>query len=267
MAINAHVGQYQEGSSLLHKLDPRVKLVGALLFMISCFFITSPVSLLLACAATYGMVYLSEISPRLLIKQIKPLAIFLVFTSLINLFFVSDGTLLIHIGPLAVHTGGLAAALLYTIRFVLLLIAGELLMFTTTPIALADAAERLLSPLERIGVPVGQGVLILLIALRFVPTLGREVTHIVDAQTARGADLENKHPIAYARACVPLIVPLFASALRHAENLGRAMDARCYTGEKRTHYHVMRINPNVDYPALALVVLYIVLLLALKILL
>ncbi len=129
-----------------------------------------------------------------------------------------------------------------------------------TPVALADAAERLLSPLERLGVPVGQGALVLSIALRFVPTLSQEAEHIVAAQTARGADLENKGALAYARACVPLIVPLFASALRHADNLGRAMDARCYTGGERTHYHVMRLDAHRDAPAIAALAAYILLL-------
>ena len=113
------------------------------------------------------------------------------------------------------------------------------------------------------GVPVRQGTLVLSIALRFVPTLSQEAEHIVAAQTARGADLENKGALAYARACVPLIVPLFASALRHAENLGRAMAARCYTGCERTHYHVMRLVARRDAPVIAALALYLAALIAL----
>ena len=160
-------------------------------------------------------------------------------------------------GPLHIHWSGVHAAVLYTARFFLLLLAGSLLTLTTTPVALTDAAEYLLAPLERVGVPVRQGTLVLSIALRFVPTLSQEAEHIVAAQTARGADLENKGALAYARACVPLIVPLFASALRHAENLGRAMDARCYTGGERTHYHVMRLVARRDAPAIAALALYL----------
>ncbi len=153
-------------------------------------------------------------------------------TSVVNLFFVQTGGIALAMGPLRIHWGGVEAAVLYTVRFFLLLVAGSLLTLTTTPVALADAAERLLSPLERLGVPVGQGALVLSIALRFVPTLlsialrfvptlSQEAEHIVAAQTARGADLENKGALAYARACVPLIVPLFASALRHADTPSR----------------------------------------------
>ena len=126
------------------------------------------------------------------------------------------------------------------------------------------AAEKLLAPLERAGVPVRQGTLVLSIALRFVPTLSQEAENIVAAQTARGADLENKGALAYARACVPLIVPLFASALRHADNLGRAMDARCYTGGTRTHYHVMRLDPRRDGAACLALALYLAALVALR---
>ena len=251
MALRASIGQYYSADSPVHRLDPRVKLLGTVVFMVSCFFVSSLPTLLLAALAVGGAVACSHVPARRLLSQVRPIALFLVVTSLA-----------LSMGPLHIHWSGVHAAVLYTARFFLLLLAGSLLTLTTTPVALTDAAEYLLAPLERVGVPVRQGTLVLSIALRFVPTLSQEAEHIVAAQTARGADLENKGALAYARACVPLIVPLFASALRHAENLGRAMDARCYTGGERTHYHVMRLVARRDAPAIAALALYLAALIA-----
>lgn len=267
MALRASIGSYYSADSPVHRLDPRVKLVDTLAFMVSCFFVDSPVTLVLAAAVTAGAIRAARVPVRRLFSQIKPIALFLVVTSLFNLFFVQTGAVVIALGPLSVHAGGLEAAALYTLRFLLLVLAGSLLTLTTTPTALTDAAEQLFSPLERIGVPVRKAALVLAIALRFVPTLSREAENIIAAQTARGADLENKGAFAYARACVPLVVPLFASGLRHADNLARAMDARCYTGGNRTHYHAMRLDPLRDIPAITLLAAYIVLLIAARALL
>ena len=266
MAIRASIGQYYSADSPIHRLDPRVKLVGTVAFMVSCFFVGDLATLALAAGGVGVAIALSRVPARRLLAQLKPIALFLVVTSLINLFLVQDGSVALQLGPIAIHWGGIEAAVLYTARFFLLLLAGSLLTLTTPPVALADATQSLLGPLERVGVPVGQATLVLSIALRFVPTLSREAEHIVAAQTARGANLENKGAIAYARACVPLIVPLFASALRHADNLGRAMDARCYTGGERTHYHVMRLEPRRDLPAVCALALYLAALAALSIL-
>lgn len=258
MALRASIGQYYSSDSPMHRLDPRVKLMGTLIFMVSCFFVGSLPSLALAFIAVAAAIRCAHVPTRRLLSQIRPILLFLIITSVINLFYVRSGNVALAVGPILVYWGGVEAAVLYTARFFLLLLAGSLLTLTTTPVALTDAAENLLSPLERFGVPVGQATLILSIALRFVPTLSREAEHIVAAQTARGADLEDKGAFGYARACVPLIVPLFASALRHAENLGRAMDARCYTGGKRTHYHVLRLVPRRDLPAIGLLALYLI---------
>ncbi len=257
MALRVSIGQYYSADSPIHRLDPRVKLVAALTFMVSCFFVHTPAALALTSATVLVAVAAAHVPARRLLAQLKPIALFLVLTSLINLLFVRTGALLLTLGPLAMYSGGVEAAALYTLRFLLLLVAGSLLTLTTTPVSLADAAERLLKPLEALGVPVGQGVLIFTIALRFVPTLSQEARNIVAAQTARGADLECANALAYARACVPLVVPLFAGALRHAENLGRAMDARCYTGQARTHYHVLRLQAKRDLPAVAALIAYL----------
>ena len=262
MALRASIGQYYSASSPIHRLDPRVKVVAALAFMASCFFVGSAPALALAACALALVAVRSNVPVRTMISQIKPLVLFLVITSVVNLVFVQTGPVAFQLGPLTIHADGVSAALLYTARFFLLLIAGSLLTLTTTPVALTDAAESLLAPLERLGVPVRQGTLVLSIALRFVPTLSQEVENVISAQAARGADLEGKGALAYARACVPLVVPLFASALRHAENLGRAMDARCYTGAARTHYHVMRLNARRDGMAILGLVIYLMAIIA-----
>ena len=258
MALRVSIGQYYSADSPVHRLDPRVKLALALTYMVSCFFVANPAMLVLSGVAAIALVKLARVPVGLLLRSVRPIMFFLAFTSVFNLLFVQAGHVLVTLGPLAVTDGGVWAAVLYTLRFLFLLLVGALLMCTTTPIALTDAAESLMAPLVRLGVPVHDVALIMSIALRFVPTLSREAENIVAAQTARGADLENKGALAYARACVPLVVPLFASALRHAENLGRAMDARCYTdGAHRTRYHVLRFEPARDGVAVGIAVLYL----------
>lgn len=258
------IGRTCAADSPIHRLDPRVKLVMALIYMVSCLFVNSPATLALAGAAVCIAARLSRIPMASLCAQLKTLALFLALTSIINLFFVRTGTLIAAVGPVALYTGGVAAAALYTLRFLFLLAAGSLLALTTTALTLADAIGRLLAPLERLGMPVNQAVLILSIALRFAPTLAREASNIRAAQTARGAGLEQMRGLARLRACVPLAVPLFASALRHADNLARAMDARCYTGGERTHYHVMQLSLRRDVPALLALAIYLAALVLLR---
>ena len=261
MALRVSIGQYYSVDSPIHRLDPRVKLVAALAYMVGCLFVHGPASLAIATVAAVLAVRAARVPLGRLVSQVKPVLFFLIVTGLFNLFAVGTGPLLAQVGPVAIHAGGLSAAVLYTMRFFLLLLVGGLLMLTTTSTALCDAFEALCRPLERLGAPVGQAALVLSIALRFVPALSREVDNLVVAQTARGANLEGKGPLAFARACLPLVVPLFASSLRHAENLGRALDARCYTGGAgRTHYRELRLEPRRDLPFCAATALYLVLL-------
>lgn len=263
MAHRVSIGCYYSVDSPIHRLDPRVKLVAAAAFMISCFFVHSAATLALAAVAIGTVIVCARIPFAHLLQQIRPIALFLLVTSLINVFFVHTGQPLLRIGPLQIYTDGISFAFLYTIRFFLLLMTGSLLMLCTTATALTDAAQKLLSPLEHLGAPVSQVTLVLSIALRFVPILAQEADNIIAAQTARGANLEGRGAIAYVRACVPLVVPLFASALRHADNLARAMDARCYTGSTgRTSYHVMKCVPCRDGVFIALFALYLVALIA-----
>ncbi len=264
MALRVSIGQYYTADSPLHRIDPRAKLVATIAFMVSCLMVQSPATLAVALITVGAAAAASRVPAGRLLAQVRPLAIFLAVTSLINLFFIQTGDIVATLGPVTLYAGGVEAAVLYTVRFFLLLVAGSLLMLTTTPVGLTDALVWLLRPLERLGVSAGETALIISIALGLVPVLSQEARDIVSAQTARGADLEDKGPIAYARACVPLLVPLFTSALRHAENLGRAMEARCYTGSAgRTHYHELRFKPRRDLPFILLVAAYLVALAAL----
>lgn len=259
MALRVSIGQYYSVDSPVHRLDPRVKLVTTLVYMASCLAVTGPAPLALAAAAVLAATATARVPLGRLLGRARPLAVFLALTALINLLSIRTGSVVWVCGPLAIHTGGVETALLYTVRFALLLLAGSLLLFTTTPVALADALGSLLAPLARRGVPVDRALTVLSVALRFVPTLAREADNLVSAQTARGAALETAGPAAYLRACIPLAAPLFASALRHADNLGRAMDARCYTGEGPcTRYRVLALDARRDGPAIAAVALYLV---------
>ena len=192
MALRVSVGQYYSADSPIHELDPRAKVALTLVYMVSCFFVANPAMLALSGAFVFAAIAASRVPVRLLLRSVRTIMFFLVFTSVFNLFFVQTGQVLLSAGPVAFTYDGVWAAALYTLRFLFLLLMGALLMCTTTPIALTDAAEDLLAPLARLGLPVHDAALIMSIALRFVPTLSREAENIVAAQTARGADLENK---------------------------------------------------------------------------
>lgn len=265
MALRASIGQYYSANSAIHRLDPRAKLVATVAFMVSCF------------CALLGRTRHGGSCRGLMRRSGKraggPAAIpnqahcaFPLYHIVYQPVFVQTGQELVGFGPIRIFSGGVEAAILYTVRFFCCLSQDLCLCSPPRPRRL-PMARQTTRPLECLGVPVSQGALVLSIALRFVPTLAQEADNIVAAQTARGADLENKGALAYARACVPLVVPLFASALRHADNLGRALDARCYTGgASRTHYHEMRFSPRADGPFAAACLAYLAALCAINLL-
>ena len=263
MTPSVRMGQCDPGASPAQRLDPRVKLVACVLFMAGAFLVDDAATLAWAAIAVGAAVAASRVRARRLLAQIRPLVVFFVLTSLINLFFIRTGEVVWAAGPVTIHADGARGAVLYTARFFLLLVAGALLMRTTTPLALADALERLLRPFARFGVKPTQVAMVFTLALRFVPTLSQEARTIVAAQSARGAQWELMGPVAYARACVPLLVPLFTSALRHAAHLGRAMEARAYTGEARTHLRPLRLRLTPDGAFCAAMACYLVILVAL----
>lgn len=266
MARRISLGSYYAAVSPIHALDPRVKIAITLLYMVSCLIARGAPALALATLLALATCTLARIPLGRFARQLRPLAAVLVVTSLVNLLFADVGDVVAAWGPFAIRTAGIEAAVLYTVRFLLMFAMGSLLMLTTTPTAIADGLRGLLAPLERFGVPVGEAAMVVSIALRFVPTLARDARAITTAQTARGADLAGRGPIAYVRACIPLATPLFTGAMRHAENLGRAMDARGYTGSaERTCWHEPRLDSRRDGAAIAVAAICLVAILALSV--
>lgn len=267
MAIRASIGQYFTGDSPIHRLDARVKICAALALMAGTVLAEDAPALVLSALVVCCAVAISRVPAARFFRQTRAFAAFFIVTALASLVLTQTGRPVASVGVLEIRTGGIAAAGLYTVRFLLLLLSGELLMAVTPPTQLTDGLEALMRPLERLGAPTGQIALTLSIALRFVPTLSSEAESIVSSQAARGADIEGRWGPAYARACLPLIVPLFASAIRHADALGRAMDARCYTpGPGRTHLHAMHLDARRDGPFIAAAGFYLAAALILKIL-
>ncbi|MBQ7836256.1 MAG: energy-coupling factor transporter transmembrane protein EcfT [Clostridia bacterium] len=234
-------GQYCEGSSFLHKLDPRWKLVLAVLYIVTIFLCKNVFSFVLVGVTAVGLVLLSEIKPVLILRSLKPLIMIICITAVINIFWLKGETLLWQFGPVSIYLEGIFNALLIVVRVVLLVAVTTLVLtYTTTPIALTDGLEQLLAPLARIKLPVHEFSMMMTIALRFIPTLLEETEKIMNAQRARGADFSTGSLAKRAKALVPILIPLFISAFRRAEELAIAMECRCYTGgEGRTRMNVL----------------------------
>ena len=248
---------------LIARLDPRAKMVCFLMLMVTSFFIGTGPQLILGTLVTLAIIMAARISPLKLVKSVSGLLALLVLVALLNLLVARDGTALTRWGPLVITDQGLWAALVYTCRFGLVLILGAILLMTTTPTQMTDAFESLLSPLGKLGVHTSEISLVLSLALRFIPTLVREMQSIREAQAARGGSIESGSLSRRARAMAAIIIPVFAAALRHADNLGQALDARSYQGGKgRTHYRVSRMY-GIDYGFVTLVAVYFVLLVVL----
>ena len=226
------IGQYYPAESRIHKLDPRVKIVCTLLFLISLFLFNSLLGY--ACATIFlaGCIKLSKVPLSFILKGIKPLIMLLLITVLFNLFLTPQGDVLFQIWILKVTEGGLRQAVYMAVRLIYLIIGSSLMTFTTTPNALTDAIEKLLQPLNYIRVPVHEIAMMMSIALRFIPILLEETDKIMKAQMARGADFENGGLLKKIKSMVPLLVPLFVSAFRRADDLAMAMEARCYHGSQ-----------------------------------
>lgn len=242
MAFKLKVGQYYEAASPIHALDARVKLCCALASLITLFCAGNVAQLMLGAAFTLGVVAASRVPASRVAASVKPLVFFLGVLSLFNLIFVQTGDELLVAGLLRITTGGVWAAVLYTVRFALALMLGSLILLTTTPTALSDAFDSMLSPLARLGLPAHELAMVFSLMLRFVPTIADETSAILDAQAMRGGGFDEGGPVRRVRAIVPVVVALLASGLRHADGLARALDARCYEGgEGRTRLHEQRV--------------------------
>lgn len=229
------IGQFFPGKSIVHRLDARIKLLLTVMFIIMLFMADTFLGLLIG-VLFIGLAYIvSSIPIKMILKSVKPIVPLIVLTAILNLFFISDGDVLVHWWIFKITTGSLQTAVFMVIRIIALIVGTSLLTYTTSPIALTDAIERILSPLKKIKLPVHEVAMMMTIALRFIPTLVEETDKITMAQKARGADMESGSILKRAKALVPILIPLFVSAFRRAEELAMAMECRCYHGgEGRT---------------------------------
>ncbi len=249
------IGQYFPGDTIIHRLDPRVKLISVFLFIISLFFVKNFYPYIFVLGYILTIVYLSKIPIKYILKGLKPLIFIISITFFINLF-MTKGEILFYIGPLVVTKEGLSQAVFMAIRLIFLVTGTSLLTLTTSPIALTDGIESLLSPLKSIGLPAHELAMMMTIALRFIPTLLEETDKIMKAQMARGADFESGNIINRAKSLVPLLVPLFINAFRRADELATAMEARCYRGgDNRTRLNELRFK-RIDIAALGAITLF-----------
>ena len=245
MMKNITMGQYYPVDSWVHRLDPRTKILLTVAMIVAVFLVKSMVGYGLILGFMYLGSKLSSIPFKMLVKGVKPLRFILILTFLLNLFFNNGTTMLINWGFLKISYEGVSQAVHYSLRLVFLVLGTSLMTLTTSPIALSDGIEMLLSPLKKIHFPAHELAMMMSIALRFIPTLMEEADKIMKAQMARGADFESGNLLARAKAMVPLLVPLFVSAFRRAGDLAMAMESRCYHGgENRTRLRVLKITKN-----------------------
>ena len=241
------LGQYFPGNSLIHRLDPRTKLIVMVLYIVALFMAASWVSYGICFAFLVTCIAVSKIPLKSIVTGMKPLVFILVFTGVLNIFFTAGETVLLSLGFLTITLEGLVRAFFMVIRILMLISCTFLLTYTTSPIALTDGLESLMNPLKKIGVPVHELSMMMCIALRFIPTLIEETDKIMSAQKARGADFESGNLLERVQALVPILVPLFISAFRRADELATAMECRCYHGgDGRTKMKLLRYHGE-DY--------------------
>ena len=237
------LGQYFPGNSIIHRLDPRTKLIMLVVYIVALFTAKGWVAYGLLFAGLVWVIKISTIPVKSIVKGMKPLVMILIFTGLLNLFFTQEGALLVDFWIIKIYSGGLSRAAMMVIRILMLITCTFLLTYTTSPIALTDGLEALMNPLKKIGVPVHELSMMMCIALRFIPTLIEETDKIMCAQKARGADFENGSLMDRAKALIPILVPLFISAFRRADELATAMECRCYQGgQGRTKMKLLRYH-------------------------
>lgn len=251
------LGQYFPGESVIHRLDARFKIILTTLFIVMLFVTQKALGLAVGGVFCLFAITLSRIPAKMFVKSIKPIVPILIFTSLLNLLFINKGTVLFAWKFIHITQGGIQTSVFMVIRIIFLIAGTSLLTYTTSPIQLTDAIERLLSPLKKLHVPVHELAMMMTIALRFIPTLIEETDKIMAAQKARGADLESGSLMQRAKALIPILIPLFVSAFRRAEELATAMECRCYRGgEGRTRLRQMQSGAR-DYIALGVTCVFL----------
>lgn len=250
------LGQYFPGSSIVHRIDPRFKIIITVIFIAMLFIGSSPVCLEVGAVFCAMAVLLSQIPFKMILKSLKPIVLIMIFTSILNLFLITKGTPLFEWKFIKITDNGVYTSIFMVIRIVLLIAGTSLLTYTTSPIALTDAIERLLSPLKKLKFPVHDLAMMMTIALRFVPTLIEETEKIMSAQKARGVEMDGGKLLDRIKSVIPIIIPLFISAVRRAGELATAMECRCYHGgEGRTKMRQLKFGVT-DCLALALSIFF-----------
>lgn len=250
------LGQYYPARSIIHKLDPRIKLILTLVFIVSLFVVNNYIGYLLAAVFLLGYIVLSKVPVKFMLKGMKSIIFLIVFAGLLNLF-LTRGEVVWSWWKLSITREGIETAVVMIIRLVMLIIGSSIMTLTTTPNSLTDGIESLLKPLGFIKVPVHEIAMMMSIALRFIPILMEETDKIMKAQMARGMDFETKNLFKKVKALVPLLIPLFVSAFRRANDLAMAMEARCYKGGKgRTKMKPLRFSER-DFVSFLVIVLYL----------
>lgn len=250
------IGQYYPADSNLHKLDPRVKLIGTMIYIISLFVFNNYYGYVLAAIFLFGVIKVSKVPFKFIVRGLKAVVVLLLFTVVFNLF-LTPGKELIRLGFIRITVEGTRSAILMGIRLTFLIFGSSLMTFTTTPNHLTDGLEKVMGPLRVIKVPVHEISMMMSIALRFIPILMEETDKIMKAQMARGADFESGGLVKRAKSLIPLLVPLFVSAFRRANDLAMAMEARCYRGgEGRTKMKPLKYKGK-DIVAYIILIVYL----------
>ena len=237
------IGQHFPGNSILHRCDPRLKLVGTIAYIVVLFVAANPVGIALSIVLLALLYSVAKIPFKMILKSLKPIVPVIIFTAVLNLFFLTGETPLFQWWIFTIYPEGVRYAILMAVRVMALIAGTSLLTYTTSPIVLTDAIENLLRPLGRLHFPVHELAMMMTIALRFIPTLIDETEKIMNAQKARGAMLDTGSFVQRVKALVPILIPLFLSAFRRADELAMAMECRCYHGgEGRTRLKVLKFG-------------------------
>lgn len=253
MIKNITLGQYFPGDSIVHRLDARMKLILVIAIIVLIFMADTVIGNLAVFGLLVFTIILSRVNIRFVLRGLKPLWFIIVFTFVLNTFFYSDGTELFSWWIFKISEEGLSNAIRLAVRLIFLITATTMLTLTTSPIALTDGLERLMKPLKLIRFPVHELAMMMTIAMRFIPTLLEETDKIMKAQTARGAEFDSGNVLKRAKGMVPLLVPLFVSAFRRADELAFAMESRCYNGGAgRTRMKILRLHYR-DFVAAAVI--------------
>ncbi|MGI6204995.1 MAG: energy-coupling factor transporter transmembrane component T family protein [Anaerovoracaceae bacterium] len=255
MVRNITIGQYFPTESKIHSLDARTKIIASLAYIVALFVLHTFMGFVFATVVLGIVIAMSKVPFSFIVRGLKPVVIIIIFTFALNLFMY-PGEALVRLGPLTITDVGLYKALFLGFRLILLIIGSSMLTLTTRPISLTDGLESLMKPFSKIGVPAHELAMMMTIALRFIPTLIDETDKIMKAQQARGADFETGNIMHRAKALIPILVPLFISAFRIAQDMAMAMEARCYHGgSQRTRMEPMKYGKN-DAVAFVLLILF-----------